>query len=184
MNLNNQAYIQSHVHDSAKDIVQAFADDQRFYTRITADQLNGFFGANQDVAFEMKLAVSNDAVDKPLRAGIDRLLETARLPNGWIATDDPMLSAQIRQFLPLIVAEKVLAQDEADALLALAGGPYYEPMDEPSVQAELDRLHGELDRQDTQSRAERAFTTVRDALAASPGKLDNAAIADLFKAAL
>lgn len=167
MNSATRDYIRDHAQDGAAAIAAGLAADQRFQRRIYADDLNGLFGAQPLIPLKMKDAVQNFPRTEQtmlMLAGIDRLLETARLGGqaGWLGTDIAEYAAQVRMFAPAVVQAKVLKQPEVDALLALGGGFLYDrELTEGHVQEVLDALAAETQAAEAAAQRAAAITAFR-----------------------
>lgn len=139
MNNPTAEYIQAHRDRPAADIAAALAADPRFERRIGKDPLRALLQGSL-IGAKMQQAWENKQLPLELRGGLWSVIQTAAYDNGYIDTQDPAIAANIRTLGPTVVALGILTQDEADALLALAGGPLLDRLTAAEVQAELDRL--------------------------------------------
>lgn len=142
MNANTAQYILEHQNDSAASIAAALSEDPRFAGDVTRTQLRGLFAATT-IGVRLKWAASNEQVPVELRAGAERVLMTAGWEDGVLRLTVPAYAVEFRDGVEGFVAASILTQEEGDQILALAGGPYYTPLTESEVQAELDRLADE-----------------------------------------
>lgn len=108
--------------DTAANVSAALAADPRFARRIySKPDLRGMF-AGSAIGVKLTRAAASDALPDELRAGVERVIMTVAWEDGYLDTTDATHAAALRAALPALVQAGVLAQPEADALLALGGG--------------------------------------------------------------
>lgn len=143
---------------TAEAAAAALADDPRFAQRITKDQLRDLFGRT-NTGEKLQDVADNPQVEQGLRYGLRRVLRTLYYENGFVDTQDAGIAAELRAGLAALVPG-VLTGAEAEALLALAGGPMLEPLTAAEITAHWAAEDAAADALALRQRAGRAYNAV------------------------